>query len=71
MLHERGVHIIQKPFAIGARIEHPQELFLINKSQYKDFHNHPRLGAADYRLIGILQMEEQRILSACVQEVVL
>ena len=49
MLHERGVHIIQKPFAIGARIEHPQEL--INKSQYKDFHNHPRLGAADYRLI--------------------
>lgn len=49
MLYERGVHIIQKPFAIGARIEHPQEL--INKSQYKDFHNHPRLGAADYRLI--------------------
>ena len=49
MLHERGVHIIQKPFAIGARIEHPQEL--INKSQYKDFHNHPRLGVADYRLI--------------------
>ena len=49
MLYERGVHIIQKPFAIGARIEHPQEL--INKSQYKDFYNHPRLGAADYRLI--------------------
>ncbi|MEG2353616.1 MAG: hypothetical protein RSB70_03115 [Clostridium sp.] len=49
MLYERGVHIIQKPFAIGARIEHPQEL--INKSQYKEFHNHPRLGAADYRLI--------------------
>lgn len=49
MLHKRGVRIIQKPFAIGARIEHPQEL--INKSQYKEFHNHPRLGAADYRLI--------------------
>ena len=49
MLHERGVHIIQKPFAIGARIEHPQEL--INKSQYKEFYNHPRLGAADYRLV--------------------
>ena len=49
MLYERGVHIIQKPFAIGARIEHPQEL--INKSQYKEFYNHPRLGAADYRLI--------------------
>ena len=49
MLHKRGVRIIQKPFAIGARIEHPQEL--INKSQYKGFYNHPRLGAADYRLI--------------------
>lgn len=49
MLHKRGVRIIQKPFAIGARIEHPQEL--INKSQYKEFHNHPRLGVADYRLI--------------------
>ena len=49
MLYKRGVTIIQKPFAIGARIEHPQEL--INKSQYKEFYNHPRLGAADYRLI--------------------
>ncbi|MGL4912448.1 MAG: NAD(P)/FAD-dependent oxidoreductase [Romboutsia sp.] len=49
MLNKRGVRIIQKPFAIGARIEHPQEL--INKSQYKEFYNHPRLGAADYRLI--------------------
>ena len=35
-----GVTIIQKPFAIGARIEHPQEL--INKSQYKEFYNHPK-----------------------------
>lgn len=49
MLYKRGVRIIQKPFAIGARIEHPQEL--INKTQYKEFYNHPRLGAADYRLI--------------------
>lgn len=49
MLHQRGVRITQKPFAIGARIEHPQEL--INKSQYKEFYNHPRLGPADYRLI--------------------
>lgn len=49
MLHGRGVKIIQKPFAIGARIEHPQDL--INKSQYKEFYKHPKLGAADYRLI--------------------
>ena len=49
MLNSKGVLISQKPFAIGARIEHPQEL--INKSQYKEFYNNPRLGAADYRLI--------------------
>lgn len=49
MLYERGVKITQKPFAIGARIEHPQEL--INKAQYKEFAGHPRLGAADYRLV--------------------
>lgn len=48
MLYERGVEIIQKPFAIGVRIEHPQGL--INKAQYKQFANHKRLGAADYRL---------------------
>ncbi len=48
MLYEQGVEIIQKPFAIGVRIEHPQAV--INKSQYKEFANHKRLGAADYRL---------------------
>ncbi|WP_250674800.1 FAD-dependent protein [Paraclostridium ghonii] len=49
MLYDQGVKITQKPFAIGARIEHPQTL--INKSQYKEFYDHPRLGAADYRLV--------------------
>lgn len=49
MLYDQGVKITQKPFAIGVRIEHPQTL--INKSQYKEFYDHPRLGAADYRLV--------------------
>ena len=40
MLYENGIKINQKPFAIGARIEHPQ--ILINESQYKEFYNHPR-----------------------------
>jgi uncharacterized FAD-dependent dehydrogenase len=48
MIYERGVGIIQKPFAIGVRIEHPQAI--INKAQYKEYANHKRLGAADYRL---------------------
>lgn len=49
MLYDQGVKITQKPFAIGVRIEHPQTL--INKSQYKELYDHPRLGAADYRLV--------------------
>lgn len=48
MIYSRGVGIIQKPFAIGVRIEHPQSI--INKAQYKEYANHERLGAADYRL---------------------
>lgn len=48
MLYNMGVEIIQKPFSVGARIEHPQSL--INKSQYGRFADHPKLGAADYKL---------------------
>lgn len=49
MLKKRGVYMKAKAFAVGARIEHPQSL--INQSQYKAYANHPRLGAAEYRLV--------------------
>lgn len=48
MLYNMGVEIIQKPFSVGARIEHPQSL--INKAQYGRFAGHKKLGAADYKL---------------------
>ncbi|MCJ7717678.1 MAG: hypothetical protein MUO54_14325, partial [Anaerolineales bacterium] len=48
MLTNRGVHLEAKPFSIGFRIEHPQEL--INQSQYGKQADHPQLGAADYQL---------------------
>lgn len=48
MLYENQFLLIQKPFSIGARIEHPQSL--INRAQYGDFAAHPALGAADYKL---------------------
>jgi len=48
MLYQQGVEMRTKPFAIGVRIEHPQ--VLINKSQYGESYNHPRLGAAEYHL---------------------
>ena len=44
-----GIYIEQKPFAVGVRIEHSQEM--INKIQYGNFADHPVLGGADYRMV--------------------
>lgn len=49
LLYSKNVEMIAKPFSLGVRIEHPQPL--IDKAQYKEFAGHPRLGAADYKLI--------------------
>ncbi len=46
MLHEKGIPMEKKNFAIGARIEHPQNI--INHSQYGDAAD--KLPAADYKL---------------------
>ncbi len=48
MLKESGIAMQQKPFSMGVRIEHLQEL--INRQQYGDFHNSIHLPAADYKL---------------------
>jgi len=47
MLNAHGVPMEQKPFAVGLRVEHPQEL--INRIQYGNPAD-PRLPAADYAL---------------------
>ncbi|KJH84924.1 NAD(P)/FAD-dependent oxidoreductase [Pseudomonas sp. KSR10] len=49
MLHERGVYIEAKPFAVGFRIEHPQSL--IDQARLGKYAGHPELGAADYKLV--------------------
>lgn len=46
MLYEKGVSMEQKPFAMGVRIEHPQEM--INQAQYGKMAD--QLPTADYRL---------------------
>ena len=48
MLYSKGIQMIQKPFSVGARIEHPREM--IDKAQYGKFAGHKALGAADYKL---------------------
>ena len=47
-LNENGVFMEGKSFAVGLRVEHSQEL--INKIQYKEHWDHPKLGAANYKL---------------------
>ncbi len=48
MLYSKGLYIIQKAFSMGVRIEHPREL--IDKSQFGEFANHPKLGSAVYKM---------------------
>ena len=48
MLKKKGLHMEAKSFSIGLRIEHKQNS--INKAQYGKFWDHPKLGAADYKL---------------------
>lgn len=47
-LHERGVHLDGKSFAVGLRVEHPQNI--INQIQYRQYAEHPKLGSANYKL---------------------
>ncbi len=48
MLFSHGIKMEQKPFSVGVRIEHPQEL--INKALFGNQWNNPLLGAANYKL---------------------
>ena len=48
MLYERGLQMVQKPFAVGVRIEHLQKF--INKSQYSVANPKAVVGPADYKL---------------------
>jgi len=47
-LQEKEIHLEQKPFSLGVRIEHLQKM--INESQYGKYSEHKALGAADYKL---------------------
>ena len=49
MLHQRDVFMEAKPFSVGFRIEHPQGL--IDRARLGKYAGHPKLGAADYKLV--------------------
>lgn len=48
LLQEREVRLVPKAFAVGLRVEHPQEW--VDKTQYGKYAGHPLLGSADYHL---------------------
>ncbi len=47
-LYKKNINLIYKGFAIGVRVQHPQEY--INKLFYKKFYKHPKLPPAEYNL---------------------
>lgn len=63
MLHKKGVHLENKPFAVGARIEHLRSD--IDKMQYGKYADHPLLGAATYSVTYNNKKEDRGVFSFC------
>ena len=62
-LFERGIKMTAKPFAIGLRVEHPQEL--INSIQYGQWCNHPQLPPAEYFVTASLPGLNRSVYTFC------
>jgi len=65
LLHQKGVHIEAKPFALGVRIEHPQEL--IDQMQYHCEGREPYLPASPYTFATqtVLNQKQRGVFSFC------
>jgi len=63
MLNRRGVFLESKPFAVGARIEHPR--VDIDKMQFGKLYNHPNLESANYNMTYNNREEKRGIFSFC------
>lgn len=61
LLHKRGVRLEAKPFALGVRVEHPQEL--IDSIQYGQKTREPGLPPASYKLVA--QAGDRGVFSFC------
>ncbi len=61
MLLDAGIMMAPKAFAVGVRIEHPQDM--IDRAQFGALAGHPRLGAAEYRLTS--QSGERGVYTFC------
>ena len=61
MLHRQNILIEAKPFALGVRIEHPQEI--IDRAQYHCEYRGPDLPASYYNLVE--QVDSRGVFSFC------
>ncbi|MEO7211648.1 FAD-dependent protein [Mucilaginibacter sp.] len=61
MLHAQGILIEAKPFALGVRIEHPQEI--IDRAQYHCEYRGPDLPPSYYNLVE--QVDDRGVFSFC------
>ena len=61
MLHQKHILIEAKPFALGVRIEHPQEI--IDRAQYHCEHRGPDLPPSYYNLVE--QVDNRGVFSFC------
>lgn len=62
MLYDQGLKMSAKAFSIGVRIEHQAEM--INRAQYSASYQHPKLGAARYKLVQHLP-DKRPVYSFC------
>jgi uncharacterized FAD-dependent dehydrogenase len=63
LLRERGVSMEPKPFAMGLRAEHPQEL--INAIQYGRWAGHSQLPPAEYFVTATLEEQDRSVYTFC------
>ena len=63
MLFNRGVAMTAKPFAMGLRAEHPQDL--INQIQYGKWFRHPKLPPADYFVAASIPELNRSVYTFC------
>lgn len=61
MLHEKGIELEQKPFALGVRVEHPQSF--VDKVQYHGSNINDLLPPASYKLVH--QAKQRGVFSFC------
>lgn len=63
MLEKNGISMLNKPFAVGFRIEHLRED--IDKAQYKSDYNNPKLSSSEYFLTNAIDDYNRSVYTFC------